>query len=50
MKLRVSCGEVLPLFAIAMYRESSCTPVSASAVEVRPPLLMFICAGTAVLG
>ena len=31
-------------------RGSACTLVSASATGVRPLLLLFICAGTAVLG
>ena len=36
---------------VAIYRESAWTLViSASAVGVRPILLLFICAGTAVLG
>ena len=36
-----------PLLAIAVYEGPV---VSASAVEVRPLLLLFICAGIAVLG
>ena len=42
-------GEMLPLLAIAVYKEPVVS-ASSSAVGVRPLLLLSICAGTAVLG
>ena len=47
MESRMCCGQIVPLLAIAVYKESV---ISASAVGLRPFLLLSIGAGTVVLG
>ena len=47
MKSRVCCRQIVPLLAIAVYIEHV---VPASAVGVRPLLLLSVCAGIVVLG